>query len=231
VSEPAWKAEFRSLGELLRTARENAGLTHLELSQHSGIRSRKLRLAESGNRREWSKLLVEGILGSLPPSPELASLAQRWRQYAVPRAIRKLSSSAKFPDRFPDLLREARENAGLSIRKLARLAGIDAAYLSKMERKQVPPPKWTKIAAIASHLPLSGLAKQAAVSGKEELKQSMLEQIGDIEKLIFSLPGATFGDQVWVSEIQARLRKCMMLITASEDAAANESTAVTKKAR
>jgi len=227
VKKPLWRAEFHRLGELLRKARENAGFTHFELSERSGIRKGALRHAEDGGH--WSQALVEAIVGVLPPSPELATLVQIWDEFSIKGSIKKLSRSPEFRDRFPDLLREARENAGLSIRELARSAGIDAAYLSKMERKLVPPPKWTKIAAIASQLPLSELAKQAEASGKEKLKHSVLEQVGDVEKLIVSLPGATFDDQVWVSALQTRLRKCIMLVEASGDAAGHESTAVGKK--
>jgi transcriptional regulator with XRE-family HTH domain len=212
---------------LLRKARENAGLTHLELSERSGIRKGVLRHAEDGGH--WSKDLVEGILRVLPPSSELATLVQVWDQFSIKGPLKKLSRSPEFRDRFPELLREARENADLSIRGLARLAGIDAAYLSKMERKLVPPPKWTKIAAIAGHLPLSELAKQAEASGKEKLKHSVLEQVGDVEKSIVSVPGATFADEVWVSALQTRLRKCIMLVEASADAAGHEFTASGKK--
>jgi transcriptional regulator with XRE-family HTH domain len=215
------------MGELLRKARKDAGLTHLELSERSGIRKGVLLRAENGGH--WSKSSVEGILGVLPPSSELATLVRVWEQFSIKGSIKKLSRSPEFRDRFPDLLRKARENAGLSIRELARRAGIDAAYLSKMERKLVPAPKWPKIAAIAGHLPLSELAKQAEVSGKEKLKNSVLEQVGDVEKLIVSLPGAAFDDPVWVSAVQARLHKCMIIVKASEHASGSEFAFVGKE--
>ena len=45
--------------------------------------------------------------------------------------------SADFRIRFPELLRRSRQDAHLSIRELARRAGIDPTHLSRMERGHI----------------------------------------------------------------------------------------------
>lgn len=46
-------------------------------------------------------------------------------------------------------LRLLRRGRGLSIRRLAKLARIDAAYLSRIERGRLPPPRQPAIARLA----------------------------------------------------------------------------------
>ena len=117
---------------------------------------------------------------------------------------------------FPALLCEAREQAGLSVRALARLVSMDATYLSRLERGFAPTPKWPKIAAIAAQLPHSDLAKHTEALGSTHLKQSVLELARDLENLLRSLPASTFEDKTWISAVQNRLRKCGRTITESQ---------------
>jgi hypothetical protein len=133
------------------------------------------------------------------------------------QASETLAESPEFIDRFPDLLRKAREDAGLSIRALARRTGTDGTYLSRLERRLAPPPTWPTMAGIVAQVPLSELAKVVERSGAGMLKHSVLEMTDDLQRLIVSLPATSFIDRDWVSAVQTRLRKCMMLVKASQD--------------
>lgn len=123
--------------------------------------------------------------------------------------IRKL-----FLDRFPILLRWAREGAGLSTRELARRAKMDPTYLSRVERSISPPPTWTKIAAIAAQVPLSELAKTVDQLGGGWLRHSVLQSLTDLEQMISSLSPATFDDPEWRTMMLAHLQRCLMLVQA-----------------
>jgi transcriptional regulator with XRE-family HTH domain len=125
--------------------------------------------------------------------------------------VRKL-----FFDRLPMLLRWARTDAGLSTRGLARRAKIDPTYLSRVERSISPPPTWPKIAAIAAQVPLSELAKLVEQLGGGRLRYSVLESAIDLEQTIASLPPGTFEDRQWRSAMQARLQRCLMLVSAGQ---------------
>jgi transcriptional regulator with XRE-family HTH domain len=114
-------------------------------------------------------------------------------------------------DRLPDLLRIGREDAGISRRELARRAGLDPMYVSRLERGLVRVADWRKISAIAAQIPLSELAKLTRVSGAGKLKHSALALAGDLEKLLASLPETDLEDEEWVSALQTRLLKCMMV--------------------
>jgi len=133
------------------------------------------------------------------------------------QASETLAESPEFIDRFPDLLRKARQEAGFSIRELARRSGTDATYLSRLERRLVPPPTWPTMAGIVAQLPLSHLAKVVERSGAGRLKYAVLEMANDLQKLIVSVPTTIFRDRDWVSVLQTRLQKCMMLVKAAQD--------------
>ena len=60
--------------------------------------------------------------------------------------------------RFGPLLRSMRERRDLSLRELARRAGISSTYLSVIERNQAPPPSNAKIERIAMELELDPTA-------------------------------------------------------------------------
>ena len=53
---------------------------------------------------------------------------------------------------FGTRVRTLREEAGLSLRKLAKLLGMSPAYLSKLERDLLPPPSGEYICSIADVL-------------------------------------------------------------------------------
>jgi transcriptional regulator with XRE-family HTH domain len=210
MSKPAIsKSEFRRFRESLRTARENAGLTHLELANLSGVNARYLEEVELGHVKIPTASKIARIVHSLPPSSELCSFQSRF-----PRSVKQKSTPPGFMDRLPDLLRIAREDTGISLRELARRSGVDAMYLSRLERGLVPTADWRKISAIAAQIPLSELAKLTRLSGAGKLKHSALALAGDLEKLLASLPATDFEDEEWVSALQTRLQKCMMVVKA-----------------
>ena len=68
---------------------------------------------------------------------------------------------------FRSLLEAYRIEANLSKNELARLAGIDGSYLSRVERGIYPPPRRDKILAIASALGLTQEEKDALLLSAE----------------------------------------------------------------
>ena len=134
------------------------------------------------------------------------------------RRTRKLAESPQFIEQFPDLLRRAREDAGLKVRALGRRAGIDAGYVSKLEHGVAPPPTWPVMANLATALPNSELAQVVERYGAGKLRHSVLQMIADLQKLIVSLPATTFSDDTWVAMVETHLRKCLTLVRASKDA-------------
>jgi transcriptional regulator with XRE-family HTH domain len=203
------KIELQRFAKVLRKARENAGLTHLELSKLSGVSPGYLEDAERGVVRPPTASKIARIVQSLPPSSELCPFQSRFQ--------RPFELSPGVMDRLPDLLRIAREDTGISLRELARRSGVDAMYLSRLERGLVPTADWRKISAIAAQMPLSDLAKLTRVSGAGKLKHSALALAGDLEKLLASLPATDFEDEEWVSALQTRLRDCMMEVSKAHD--------------
>jgi transcriptional regulator with XRE-family HTH domain len=138
------------------------------------------------------------------------------RKYKV-STEQKSARPPGFIDRLPDLLRIAREDAGMSLRELARRSGVDVMYLSRLERGLVPAADWRKISAVAAQIPLSELAKLTRVSSAGMLKHSALALASDLEKLLASLPPTSLEDEEWVSTIRARLRKCVNTLEISKE--------------
>lgn len=77
---------------------------------------------------------------------------------------------------FAELLRAARERAGLTQRELAAQVGIDDSYISRVERRNSPPPIREKVVAILDALAISDKAERAVFllaagcAGNEELE-------------------------------------------------------------
>jgi len=214
MSKPALsRREFRRLGESLRIAREDAGLTHLELANLSGLSERFLKNVELATGNIPSASRIARIVQSLPPSSQLGVCQRKYKGSIEQKSARPPG----LIDRLPDLLRIAREDAGISLRELARRSGVDVMYLSRLERGLVPAADWRKISAIAAQIPLSELAKLTRVSAAGTLKHSALASAGDLEKLLASLPPTTFEDREWVAAVQAHLQKCMMEVAKAHD--------------
>lgn len=129
----------------------------------------------------------------------------------------ELAHSPEFIERFPYLLRKGREEAGLSIRALARRVGTDPTYLSRLERKLAPPPAFPTLFNIVAALPGSELARVVEHTGAGRFRHSVLQMIGDLQKLIVSVPATIFSDKAWVGMVEAQLQKCLMLVRASQN--------------
>jgi transcriptional regulator with XRE-family HTH domain len=88
---------------------------------------------------------------------------------------------------FGHVLRQTRETGEISLRGLAKDSGIDAAYLSRVERELNPPPKIEVINLIAQSL---CHMQQLDTSDCEKLKRTLLEsseQLTDHSDLIRDL--------------------------------------------
>lgn len=65
---------------------------------------------------------------------------------------------------FGKLLKKYREVAGISINELAKLSGVDAAHISRIERDKRPIPKERTGLAIIRSLPISDQRKQKLIT-------------------------------------------------------------------
>jgi len=79
---------------------------------------------------------------------------------------------------FGYVLRETRENSEISLRNLAKESGLDAAYLSRIERELNPPPKVEVIKQIAQVL---CVMKGLETADCEKLKRTLLESSKQLE--------------------------------------------------
>jgi transcriptional regulator with XRE-family HTH domain len=203
----------------LQAAREDAGLETHELARRSGVLPSYIQGLEKG-RSKFVRSKILDIGRSLPSSSPLAKAIAQWKDTEpLPRLDfdPACGTGGFLLSAVAELMREARESKGLSIRGLARLSGLDATYLSRIERREVNAPSLANIAIIASQLPGSELARQVrAVEGAHELKETVLKLESDLERLIISLPPKAFEDSVWVATIKSRLAKCVRVIAASE---------------
>jgi transcriptional regulator with XRE-family HTH domain len=210
LSEPGLsKGEFRYFGKLVRKARLKANLTQKKLSRLSGVKSVDLQRVEVAHGEPPSEWMAASIVHSLPASSELETFLRLYQ--------RPIEQSPGVMDRLPDLLRIGREEVGISRRQLARRAGLDAMYVSRLERGLVRVADWRKISAIAAQIPLSELAKLTRVSGAGMLKHSAIALASDLERLLASLPPSTFEDEEWVAALQTRLLKCEIGIKGPKD--------------
>lgn len=128
---------------------------------------------------------------------------------------RKPISGNIFNRAFPELLRRARKDAGLSIRQLARRSGIDATHLSRIERDLVPPPPWSTITAIARELPAmtAELERRGARMLRDEVQQSVkyaLELLHILQRE--QLWGEHLGDSGWRDAVRRDLEKCVAIM-------------------
>ena len=139
-------------------------------------------MLEQRKRASWRTIVA--IVRALPISSELARAVEHW--YPQPNRQRQAGSS-EFVESFPKLLQEARESAGLSIRDLAHLSGMDPTYLSRIQAGKVPPPQWTTMSAIVAQLPGSRLAMLAETAGAGRVEDSVLKLTSDLEMLLASL--------------------------------------------
>jgi transcriptional regulator with XRE-family HTH domain len=162
------------------------------------------------------------------PSTDLARIVEKCSTGAVkPTAVETLD----FKVRFPKLLRESRTKTGITIRALARRSGIDATYLSRMERGLVPPPTAAKLGAIVSQLPSSELSRVVGDRENEKIKLALTESTEVLLRLIGeALPMAALADRAWLDSIKRRLKLCVAVIEVSEQKAGSSKSGTSSPA-
>lgn len=79
--------------------------------------------------------------------------------------------------RFGDLVRCYRLRAGLTQRELARCAGLDFTYLSKIERSRVPPPTRDMVEAVAKASNLSASEREGLVAAAGKIPIDLEELV------------------------------------------------------
>jgi len=114
--------------------------------------------------------------------------------------------------RFGSLLRKAREDAGLTLRELARRAGIDPTHLSRLERGLVGPPPWPKMAGIIRHLPLSPLARSVNEWGGNVARSAALNAANQTLTLLLAVPATDFEDHAWCESVKDTLDSCIGIV-------------------
>lgn len=215
VPFPTSRGELtRQFPELLREALRESGLTMHKLAQRSGFSEANLRRKLKDGGLTWPKIT---LIARQLPSTDLARMVEKCSTGAVgPAAV----ETPDFKLRFPKLLRESRTKTGITIRALARRSGIDATYLSRMERGLVPPPAAAKLGAIVSQLPSSDLSKAVGDRENEKIKLALTESTEALVKLIGeALPMAVLADRAWLESIKRRLMLCVAVIEVSEQKA------------
>lgn len=207
------KADTQQFCELFRKARQDAGLSHLQLSATSGVSVQYLQQVEEGKAR-LSLARMRRILTSLPRSRDSAKLQDLYGKAAA-RRVKSNPELKITPDTviaISDLIRRAREDAGLSLRQLARGARVDPMALSRMERGLVRRTDWTKVAAIAAQVPLSQLAEKAKTSGARQVRHASLKTASDLEQTLNSFPEEVRKNEEWVRAISKCLQGCMRAV-------------------
>ena len=85
--------------------------------------------------------------------------------------------------RFGELVRRYRLRAGLTQRELAKHAGLDFTYLSKIESSKVPPPTRDVVEALAKESKLSAEEREEFVAAAGKIPT-------DLEELVVREPEA-----------------------------------------
>lgn len=119
---------------------------------------------------------------------------------------------ADFRLRFRDVLRRSRLDAHLSIRELARRAGIDPTHLSRMERGLVPPPAGPRLAAIIRELPRSALAAEVRIWTVDRWKSAVWESVDQTRQLLFGTSQEDLADSAWNSRVASILKTCLKIM-------------------
>jgi transcriptional regulator with XRE-family HTH domain len=124
----------------------------------------------------------------------------------------RISKNSDLNRRFGELLRNAREDKGLTMRELARRSGVDATYISRVERGAVGPPRWPKIAAMIRHLPSSSLARKLEEWGHKMARGAAQQAANQTLTLLLSVPAGDFKDREWCAAIKEVLDSCLGII-------------------
>jgi len=117
---------------------------------------------------------------------------------------------------FGQMLDRARRDAGLGVRELARLAGVNAGYISRIERGQTIPRSWTKIAAIVRHLPSSELARVVQTAGVQ--KHLFVEGQADLLMMAAFLPSSVYEDRIWLDTVVNQTQSLLAILESKQRA-------------
>jgi transcriptional regulator with XRE-family HTH domain len=123
-----------------------------------------------------------------------------------------ISKNSDLNRRFGVLLRNARQDSGLTMRELARRLGMDATHLSRMERGLVGPPRWPKIAGLIRHLPSSPLARALEKSGNKMARGAAQQAVNETLTLLLAVPARDFKDREWCASMKDILDSCVGII-------------------
>jgi transcriptional regulator with XRE-family HTH domain len=140
----------------------------------------------------------------------------------LPAEVGDRFGDVAFNARFPELLRRARQEAGLSIRQLAERSAIDATHLSRLERGLVPPPTSPTMSAIARELPTSALAIELEKWGGKSLRGAVRDSANRTLQLLLSLPQENLEDRTWSAEVLKSLESCIAVLGSGDKQAKDE---------
>lgn len=137
VASAAKRTALAELGKRLQAARENTGLTQRAVADRLGLSAQTIRNWEAG-RHEPAQADIEN----------LASLycvqSQQLREGSLPPGIKVRQRDTEQRARVnPELLVQAREDAGLPQAKAAEQAGINTSSLRRYEHGKARPTKAT----------------------------------------------------------------------------------------
>ncbi len=102
---------------------------------------------------------------------------------------------AAIREMFGALVRREREGRGIGLREMAKMIGVSATYLSKIERDEFPPPAEDRvrtIAGILGHDPDELLALAGKVSS--DLENIIKEQPREVAVLLRTTKGMTAAE-------------------------------------
>lgn len=95
-------------------------------------------------------------------------------RYGIQQRIKKVAAL----NNFATLLRQARQEAGLTQKELADAVGVDHSYISKIERAVYDPPARDKVLAIADTLNIQGAGERVLF-----FLSAGCASLGDLESL------------------------------------------------
>ena len=116
---------------------------------------------------------------------------------------------------FGAAVRELRLEAGLSLNELARRAGVDPAYIHRIESRTIeraPAPRRGVVLAIAAALDLDALGSDTLLARAGYLPQALIE-IGGWDATL-ALVAERLADSSLSGQARAELRELLRLIAA-----------------
>lgn len=149
-----------SFAERLRTERQRAGLSQIQLAKTSSLSSAMISCMERGKSAGSEKALVS-VAHALGVRPEWLRSASGKREGGWPDALVAIPK----PQPFPERIKQLRKEAGLSQRQLADLVGVSKAAVSCWETGVRGVPAGNNLVRLAEALGLDP-AEVMKVGGK-----------------------------------------------------------------